>query len=227
LLVPHLFVENFQTIDDYSNKAFFATFTRILKFIAFLVSLYLPGIYTAMAYFHPEYFPTALLEKVVNSVFETPLPLVFEVLMIFFVYEIMREAGLRIPRPSGHVVGIVGALVIGDAAVSAGIIGAPTLMVVAISSICGYGGPDVQATLTLQRLILIVAGATTGIFGITAVTVFFLINMCAKTSFGVPFMVPLAPFDKVSMRDVFVRQDWTEMGKLRAKIKNKRIVHKK
>lgn len=213
LVVPHLFVENFQSLDDYSNRSYFASFTRVLKYLAFIVSIYLPALYVALAYYHPEYYPSELVKNIIRSVWETPLPLVFEVLLIHFIYEVMREAGLRIPKPSGHVVGIVGALVIGDAAVNAGIIGAPTLMVVAIASICGYVIPNLQPTITVLRFFMIIAGSMFGIFGITLLSMAVLISMCSKTSMGVPYMSPIAPFNKFSMRDVFVRADWKVLGK--------------
>ena len=98
----------------------------------------MPGIYTAFAQFHPEYFPTGLLVKTSDSLSQTPLPVTLEVILITFIYEVMREAGLRIPKPLGHAVSIVGALVIGESAVSAGIISSSTLMVVATAAICSY-----------------------------------------------------------------------------------------
>lgn len=219
LLVPYLFIENFQAIEDYSYRSYFASFTRMLKYLSFAISLYLPALYVTLSYHNPEYFPYELLKNIMKSIWETPLPLVFEVMLIYFIYEIMREAGLKIPRPSGHVVGIVGALVIGDAAVSAGIIGAPTLMVVAISSICGYVIPNLQSSLTVLRLMLVASGALFGIFGITILSIIIIINMCSKTSIGVPYMMPITPFDRFSMRDVFIRADWKVMGKKVFKIK--------
>ena len=101
----------------------------------------------AVATFNPELFPEQLLSKVATSIADTPLSLMAEVLVIHFIYEIMREAGLRLPRPLGHAVSIVGALVIGETAVNAGLIGAPTLMVVALTAISSYVIPDLYPPL--------------------------------------------------------------------------------
>ena len=126
IIIPHIFVEEFQSVDDYSNRPYYATFIRILKYISFFTAIFVPGIYTAFAQFHPEYFPKGLLLKASTALADTPLPVALEVLIIMFVYEIMREAGLRIPKPLGHAVSIVGALVIGESAVNAGFIASST-----------------------------------------------------------------------------------------------------
>lgn len=220
LVVPHLFVEKFQSVDDYSNRPFYASFTRILKYLSFIVAVYLPGLYTAFTSFHPEYFPSNLLTNIISSVSKTPLPIALEVFLIIFVYEVMREAGLRIPRPLGHAVSIVGALVVGESAVSAGIIGAPTLMVVAIAAICSYVVPDLYPAVTVGRILLILAGGILGLFGIVLLTCLYLIILCSKTSFGVPYMSPLMPFSKKNMRDVFIRANWENMSDFTQKVQN-------
>lgn len=220
LTVPHLFVEKFQSVDDYSNRPFYASFTRILKYVSFLTAIYLPALYTAFATFHPDYFPALLLQNIINSVSSTPLPVIMEVLLILFIYEVMREAGLRIPRPLGHAVSIVGALVIGEAAVSAGIIGAPTLMVVAIAAICSYVIPDLYPAVTVARLLLILSGGIFGIMGMVLLSCIYLTIMCSKTSFGVPYMSPISPFSKKNMRDVFIRSDWKKLSRYTQKIQN-------
>ena len=220
LVVPHLFIEKFQSVDDYSNRPFYASFTRILKYLSFIVAVYLPGVYTAFTAFHPEYFPSNLLTNIISSVSKTPLPIALEVFLIIFVYEVMREAGLRIPRPLGHAVSIVGALVVGESAVSAGIIGSPTLMVVAIAAICSYVVPDLYPAITVGRILLIVAGGVLGLFGIVLLTLMYLIILCSKTSFGVPYMSPLMPFSKKNMRDVFIRANWENMSDFTQKVQN-------
>lgn len=220
LIVPHLFIENFQSVDDYSNRPFYATFTRLLKYVSFLTAIYLPALYTAFATYHPEYFPSQLLRNIVTSVSQTPLPVGLEIILVLFIYEVMREAGLRIPRPLGHAVSIVGALVIGESAVSAGIIGSPTLMVAAIAAICSYVVPELYPAITISRILLIIAGGIFGIWGVTLLTCVFLVSMCEKNSFGVPYMSPLSPFTGKSMRDVFIRADWKTLSKYTQKVQN-------
>ena len=108
LIVPYIFAEYFQSLDDYSNRAYFATFTRLLKYCAFFISVMLPGLFVALGTFEPEMFPTLMLNKIAASIASTPLSLTAETILILFIYEIMREAGLRMPRPLGYAVSIVG-----------------------------------------------------------------------------------------------------------------------
>ncbi len=220
IVIPHLFVEEFQGVDDYSNRPYYATFVRILKYISFFSAVFLPGLYTALAQFHPEYFPTWILIKTSESLAQTPLPVTLEVILITFVYEIMKEAGLRIPKSLGHAVSIVGALVIGESAVSAGIISSSTLMVVATAAICSYVTSPLYPPIMLLRFIYIVAGGLLGLWGILLVTIVVLINMCAKTSLGVPYLSAISPFSVSSMRDVFVRAPWKKLSKRTIQVQN-------
>lgn len=218
IILPHLFVEEFQSVDDYSNRPYYATFIRILKYLSFFIAVYLPGLYTAFAQFHPEYFPTGLLIKTSESLSATPLPVTLEVVIITFVYEIMREAGLRIPKPLGHAVSIVGALVIGESAVSAGFISSSTLMVVATAAICSYVTSPLYPPITVLRFSFVIIGGIFGLWGIVLASCVVMINMCAKTSLGVPYMSSLAPFSLKSMRDVFIRADWKSLSKRTIKV---------
>ena len=218
IILPHLFVEEFQSVDDYSNRPYYASFIRILKYLSFIIAVFLPGLYTAFAQYHPEYFPTGLLIKTSESISQTPLPVTLEVFLITIVYEIMREAGLRIPKPLGHAVSIVGALVIGESAVSAGIISSSTLMVVATAAICSYVTSPMYPTITVLRFLFITVGGLFGMWGIILATAIVLVNMCSKTSLGIPYMSSLAPFSLQSMRDVFIRSSWKKLSKHTIKI---------
>lgn len=220
LVMPHLFVENFQSVDDYSNRPYFAAIIRIIKFISYFAAVLFPGIYIALVNFHPDYFPKVLYSNIKDSIDHTPLPLMLEVLVIDFIYEVMRESGLRLPKVLGHAVSIVGALVIGECAINAGIIGAPTLMSVAISAICSYVVPDLYPQITVLRLSFIITGGILGIFGIAALSVIVLVYMCSKSTLGVVYMTPLAPFSKKSMRDVFVRLGWKKLSKYDMNVQN-------
>ena len=213
ILVPRLFVEEFQGVDDYSNRSYYAAFIRFTKYLSFFAAVFLPGLYVALAQFHPEYFPTQLLIQTSESLAKTPFPVMAETLGITLVYEIMKEAGLRIPKSLGHAVSIVGALVIGESAVTAGIISSSTLMVVATAAICSYVTSSLYPPIMVLRLILIVVGGFTGLWGITLATAVILISVCSKSSLGVPYMSSLAPFSLRRMRDVFIRAGWKTLGK--------------
>jgi spore germination protein KA len=218
LIVPRLFVEEFQGVDDYSNRTYYAAFIRLLKYLSFFVSVFLPGLFTALAQFHPEYFPSSILLKTSQSLSETPLPVTLEVLAITFVYEIMKEAGLRIPKSLGHAVSIVGALVIGESAVNAGFISSSSLMVVAAAAICGYVTSPLYPPIMILRFIFIVVGGISGLWGIVLVTAVVIISMCSITSLGVPDMSSLSPFSVKTMRDVFIRAGWKQLAKHTIKV---------
>ena len=218
LIVPYLFVEYFQTLDDYSERPYFATLTRWMKYLSFFIATLLPGLYVAVGTFHPELFPGELLNKIAKAVASTPFPLMIETLVIHFVYEIMREAGLRLPRPLGHAVSIVGGLVIGEAAVGAGLIGSPTLMVVALTAISSYVIPSLYEPTAILRMLFIFAGGFMGIWGIMLLLCAVLINICAKNNFGVPFSSPISPFSMFGMRDVIIRAGWKTLAKKENKV---------
>ena len=220
LVIPHLFVENFQSVDDYSNRPYFASIIRLLKYLSYLSAILFPAIYIALVNFHPDYFPKTLYKNIKESIDHTPLPLMLEVLFIDFVYEIMRESGLRLPKVLGHAVSIVGALVIGDCAISAGIIGAPTLMSVAIAAICSYVVPDLYPQITVLRLSFIVVAGLLGIFGIAVLCTVVLVFMCSKSTLGVVYVSPISPFSKRFMRDVFVRMGWKKLSQYDMNVQN-------
>ena len=120
---------------------------------------------------------------------------------------------MRMPQPLGHAVSIVGALVIGETAVNAGLIGAPTLMVVALTAICSYVIPSLYAPTAVLRFLFIIAGSFLGIWGVMLLFCMVLVNICGKKSFDVPYTAPVSPFSMTAMRDVFVRAGWKLLSK--------------
>ena len=220
LIVPYFFVEYFQHLDDYSMHSYFATFTRWLKYMAFFLSTLLPGLYVGISTFNPEILPGPILSKIALAVGTTPFSLMFETIIIHLIYEIMREAGLRIPRPLGHAVSIVGALVIGETAVSAGLIGAPTLMVVALTAISSYVIPNLYEPISILKFAFIIVGGLLGIWGIMILFTLVLVNLCFKNTYGIPFTAPIAPFNIFAMRDVIVRSGWSFLAKKIIKVQD-------
>lgn len=213
IIAPHLFVEYFQNMDDYLSRPYYATFIRWLKYFAFFLATMLPGLYVAAGTFNPELFPEELLTKIAKAIGTTPFSLMVEALVIHFIYEIMREAGLRLPKPLGHAVSIVGALVIGDTSIKAGLIGATTLMVLATTAISSYVIPNLYEPIAILRLIFILVGGTMGMWGVMLLLCIVALNICSKNSFGVPFLAPIAPFSLFGMRDVAIRASWKFLSK--------------
>lgn len=220
LIVPYLFIENFQTFDDYAYRPFYTTLVRWIKYLSFFISTFLPGVYVAAATFTPAMIPPALLGKIAQAESETPFTIFVEVLLLNFIYEIMREAGLRVPKSLSHAVSIVGALVIGDAAVNSGLIGAPTLMVIALTALSSYVTPKIYEPLSFLRLLFILVGGIIGIGGIIVGFGIILINMCAKSVYRVPITAPISPFSLRSMRDVVFRAGWKKLSKEPIQVQN-------
>ncbi len=221
IIVPFLFVENFQTLDDYLTRPFYGTFIRWLKYAAFFLSTFLPGLYVAIATHHPEMLPEALLLKISESESQTPFPVMAETLILYFLYEVLREAGLRAPKSLSATVSIVGGLVIGDTAVSAGLVSAPSLMVVALTAIAGYAVPRLYEPLALLRLAFLLAGNFLGVWGVMIGLVLLLMDLCGTDSFGVPLMSPVAPYNgRLAFRDVLVRAGWRRLAKGSANVQD-------
>lgn len=221
LLVPFLFVENFQTLDDYLTRPFYAAFVRWIKYIAFFVSALLPGLYVAIAAHHPELLPESLMLKIAQAEAETPFPVLTETLLLYFLYEMLREAGLRAPRSLSATVSIVGGLVIGDTAVSAGLVSAPSLMVVALTAIAGYAIPRLYEPLSLLRLGFLLAGGFFGVWGVMIGFALLLMDLCGTASFGVPLLTPVSPFrGGLVRRDVAGREGWRKLSRRNAKVQD-------
>lgn len=213
LVIPYLFVEHFQSMDDYALNPYYASFLRIIKYAAFFVALFLPGLYVAVGTFHPEMLPSTLLLPFLKAVQATPFPLTVEALLIHFLFEIMREAGLRFPKSVGHAVSIVGALVIGESAVRAGLIGAPMVIVVALTALCSFVLPGLYGPIAILRFAFIILGGSLGLYGVMLGACLLLVSVCAMDIQSIPLLAPISPFSIRAMRDVFVRTSWTRLWK--------------
>lgn len=213
LIVPYIFVEHFHSMDDYLKRPYFATFIRILKIISFVLSVFLPGLYVAVCTFHQEIIPETMIFGITGQESRTPLPVMIEALFIHIIYEIVREAGLRMPKSVGHAISIVGALVIGDSAVTAGIISAPMLIVVGLTAVSSFVVSPLYEPVAVLRFAFIIIGGLTGIYGIMLGFSVVLVNAAAINPYGVPFTSPLSPTKAGAWRDMILRADWRKMGK--------------
>ena len=139
---------------------------------------------------------------------------------MMLLYEILQEAGLRLPRSIGHAVNIVGALIIGDAAVTAGLIGAPMVMVVALTAISSFVVPSLYESVSILRFVFIIIGGASGLYGITLGLAFLSVNMAKLNSFGAPYLAPISPFSFKAMKDVLIRGRWNKLSKKESRIQN-------
>lgn len=213
LTVPYLFIENFQTLDDYTQKPFYALFVRLVRLAAYFITLFLPGAYVAVAAYSPEMLPSSLILNLAAAEQTAPYSLMAECLVIHFLYEILREAGIRLPRPIGHAIGVVGGIVIGDITVNAGLVGAPMVLIVALSGLCSFVVPALYERTVVLRFIYIIAGGIFGLYGLLIAAGVIIIKMCSLNTYGVPYMSPITPFSPKSSRDMLVRAGWRRLQK--------------
>ena len=213
LYLPKLFMENFTVVDDYTGRPVYAAVIRFIRYLAVIAAITTSGFYIALANFNPELFPEPLLLNLATSIQETPYPLLAECLIIHIFYEIMREAGLRMPANVGHAVSIVGGLVIGDIVVSAGLVGAPMVLIVAVSAITGFVVPDIYDSVAVLRFAYIIAGGIWGLLGITVLSAIVVIILCSQENYGVPQTAPLSPFSPKAMRDFLIRRSWRTLAR--------------
>lgn len=205
LTVPMLYMESFQNPEDYYARPFFANLVRWLRFLSFELSIYLPAAYVALMSFHQELFPTPLLITVAAAKEGLPLPVVFEALLMLILFEILREAGLRMPRSLGQAVSIVGALVIGQAAVSAGLVGAPMVVVLATTAIASFTSPSQADAGAVLRLLMVLIAGFIGVFGIVILSLELLSFMASLRSFGTPYFSPIMPLNFADLKDTLIR----------------------
>lgn len=216
LICPSLFIEHFQTVDDYAYKPYYAAYLRWIRYAAFFISSLLPGIYVAAATFHPEALSRALLLNLLASEEATPFPLTAEMLLVIVMFEVLREAGLRLPKSIGGAVSIVGGLVIGDAAVTSGIIPAPLLIIIGFTATCSFVIPTLNEQTALLRLINVILGGMLGFFGIALFSGMVLINACVTDAYAMPYLAPITPFTgRAVLRDVITRRSYLKTQKSR------------
>ncbi|PYG86902.1 spore germination protein KA [Ruminiclostridium sufflavum DSM 19573] len=205
MTVPMLFIENFQNAEDYIIRSHFATAMRLLRLTAFFISLFAPALYIALTTYHQELIPTTLLFTMAASSEGVPFPAAVEMSLMMIIFEILREAGIRMPRPVGQTISIVGALVMGEAAVNAGIVGAPVVIVVAITAVSSFAIPFAADGVSLLGWFLLIMASTMGSFGITVGAFMILMHLTSLRSFGAYYMAPLAPFQRYDLKDTAVR----------------------
>ncbi|MFS0554992.1 spore germination protein [Brevibacillus sp. 179-C9.3 HS] len=206
LLVPAVFVQFFQSPEDYYNRADFGIL-RILRLISFFIALLAPSLYVAITTFHQEMLQTNLIMSIAAQREGVPFPAAVEALLMEFTFEMLREAGIRMPRAVGPAISIVGALVLGEAAVQAGLVSPATVMVVSITAITSFVFPSFSMSIPIRllRFGLMALAASFGLIGVFVGMIALCIHLCTLRSFGVPYMAPLAPVNLADQKDTLLR----------------------
>lgn len=207
MIVPITFWTGMQASEDYYLRYPVATFTRLIRFIFLFIAIFAPSLFVAVTTFHQEMIPTSLLLSIASAREPVPLPIMIEVILMEIMFEALREGGLRLPRNIGQTISIVGALVIGQAAVQAGIISAPTVIVVSATGIATFLIPRFNFAdgVRLLRFPMILFAGTLGLYGIALGFLAILLHLVHLNSFGVPYFTPVAPFSFRALKDVWLR----------------------
>ncbi|MCL2630698.1 MAG: spore germination protein [Firmicutes bacterium] len=202
LTIPELFIENLHTAEDYYHRTFYSSLIRCLRVFGLMISIMLPGIAVAIICFNREMIPSGLFETIVSNAERTPLPLAVELFFVLLMIELLKESGARLPKTIGSAVSIVGALIIGEAAVRAGLVGAPTVMIAALTAVSSFIASSLNEFSTIYRYVFLFLGATFGLLGVGVGIAIMLISLASVNPFGIPI---LTMFDKSELKDMVLR----------------------
>ncbi|MGE5416134.1 MAG: spore germination protein [Acidobacteriota bacterium] len=233
LIIPAVFWQFLESSGDYYDRFYMASFNRWLRFLAQYLSISASSLYVLLTSFHQEMLPTTLALKIAAGRNGVPFPAVIEAFVMEIILEIMKEAGLRMPKAFGQTVGIVGPLVIGQAAVSAGLVSPLLIIVVAVAAISTFAIPahSMNNSLRVIRFPILFMTALFGLLGYLASIVILLLHLMSLRSFGTPYFAPIIPLDSHDLKDVLIRTPWQKMtnrpGFVRPKDKKRQVTNMK
>lgn len=213
LTVPHFFIEDFQSDEDYYVNYYFSSFGRILRYISFFISTSIPAIYLSVITFHQELLPTPLIMSVSMARQSVPFPSFLELFFMLIIFELIRESGARMPGMMGQALSIVGALVIGQAAVEAKLVSAPIIIIVALAGITGMMVPRVKGFSLLLRFGLLFCSTVLGFYGYLFGILAVLAYLFSMKTFGIPIMTSSYAFTLQEKKDTIIRSPWWYMNK--------------
>ena len=206
LTVPYVLLEDFQSPEDYYTLSYKATFARFVRFISVLISVLMPGMFVAAQLYHLHLIPLRFLMTVIDSIKGIPLSPGLELFFTLLIFEILNEASVRMPKYVGMALSVVGALVLGDTAVRAGLVSTPTIMIMALSGIGMYTVPDQNGTLSVLRLVFLILAGSFGFLGILLGVMCLSFYALSLENYGTPLFAPFAPFHRGDMKDALVRK---------------------
>lgn len=213
LIAPVTFWQFMQASEDYYERYIIGNLIRWLRMVFIVVALFLPALYVAVTTYHQDMLPTNLLLSIAAARETIPFPAIVEALIMEVSFEALREAGIRLPKTVGQAVSILGALVIGQSAVQAGIVSAPMVIVVSLTGIASFTIPRFNMAISIRMLrfpLMILAGVF-GLFGIVIGLVLISVHLCSLRSFGVPYMSGIAPYEPKEQQDIIIRAPWWKM----------------
>lgn len=222
ITLPYILLEDVQSSDDYYQKSFRVSLIRIVRLFGIILSIIIPGLYVAIQTMHYRIVPIKFLITLMDSIQGLPFTPMLEMLFVILLFEILYESSLRMPKYLGMALGIVGALILGDTAVKAGLISPPAVMLVALSGISFYTIPDSAAQLSFLRIVFTLAGGIFGIMGIALMFIFLISYMADLNAYESPYLAPFAPNIKQDLRDGFIKRETLGLKTLPESIPNQK-----
>lgn len=210
LTLPFIVFEHFQASEDYYTKSYRATFVRVIRMIALIIAVLLPGAYVALQEFQYQMLPLTMLNAIMNNIWGIPLTPVIEMLLLVLLFEILNETSVRMPRYVGTALSIVGAIVLGEAAVNAGLLSTPALLVTAVSTIGLYAVPDEVDSMSILRVLFILAAGVLGLFGLLMGVVVLIVYLCGINNYNASYLAPFAPLYTQDMKDAITIANLTD-----------------
>lgn len=211
LTVPFVMFEDLQSVGDYYTIPTMATFARIMRILGLIFAILIPGIYVALQSYNYSILPINFLIALLSSIEGLSIPPLIEILIVLFLFEIITEASLQMPNALGMALSIIGALALGNTAVDAGIISPPSIVIVAVSSVALYIIPEQISETRILRILFTTIGGIIGLYGIVVSFIILTAYLCSITSFGVPYLSPLAPSIRSDKKDMFIKQSLQAM----------------
>lgn len=227
LTAPFVFIEDFQSSEDYYVNTYRANMSRVLRFLAVLAAILLPSLFVSAQLFHLQLIPLNFLLTIVGSIKGIPLSPSVEMFFTLFIFEVLNEASIRMPKYVGIAMSVVGALVLGETAVNAGIVSTPTIMVVALSGICIYTVPDLTETLSVLRLVCLVIAGSFGGYGIILFASLLITYLASFESFSVPYLSPYSPLVLNDLQDGITKNFFAEIKRRPISFKSKNKIRKR
>lgn len=212
LTVPFVMFEHLQAAEDYYVKSYRATLLRAIRVLALTVAVLLPAAYVALQEFQYQMFPLKFLVTIMNSVYGIPLTPTIEMLVVLTIFEILSEASVRMPRYIGMAVSIVGALVLGETAVNAGLLSMPTVLIISVSTIGIYCVPDEANSASVLRLVFVAVAGVLGLFGIILASVALMAYLADLRNFGTSYLAPFAPALTDDWKDAVIKGNVMEQN---------------
>lgn len=204
IIVPTILASFYQSAEDYYQRWEIMSFIRILRYVAGFLALCLPALYIAITVYHPAMIPMELILKMSEARKDVPIPAVLEILLMDLAFEVLKEAGIRLPSSIGSTLGIVGGIIIGQSAVEAGLVSPIVVIVIALTAICGFAIPSIALVsgYRLTKYFIILLSATLGFFGFWVAVLLCLIHLVTLKSFGIPYLYPFVSTKVDGLKDM-------------------------